>query len=113
MFLFCFRRQDKWLPAFPKGKGDSTGVCGAMVSTGGPTQLTARTRLGARTGKYRLSFAHHVPKGITCAGRMGVRSRITQKKSASCVWWTKNNNLMLIKGAIAGRRGSLVEIISR
>jgi large subunit ribosomal protein L3 len=45
------------------------------------------------------------------AGRMG-SDRITQK-NLQVVLVDKENNLMLVKGAIAGKRGTLVEIISR
>jgi large subunit ribosomal protein L3 len=45
------------------------------------------------------------------AGRMG-GDRITQK-NLQVVFVDKENNLILIKGAIAGRRGTLVEIVSR
>ena len=53
----------------------------------------------------------HVPKGMRMAGRMG-SDRITQK-NLKVVSIDKDNNIMLIKGAIAGKRGSLVEIVSR
>ena len=45
------------------------------------------------------------------AGRMG-GDRVTQK-NLQVVLVDKENNLMLVKGAIAGRRGTLVEVISR
>jgi large subunit ribosomal protein L3 len=45
------------------------------------------------------------------AGRMG-SDRITQK-NLQVVLVDKENNLMLIKGQVPGRRGSLVEIVSR
>ena len=45
------------------------------------------------------------------AGRMG-SDRITQK-NLKVVSVDKDNNIMLVKGAIAGKRGSLVEIVSR
>jgi large subunit ribosomal protein L3 len=38
--------------------------------------------------------------------------RITQK-NLQVVFVDKENSVMLVKGAIAGKRGSLVEIISR
>ena len=53
----------------------------------------------------------HVPKGMRMAGRMG-SDRITQK-NLEVVLVYKENNLMLVKGAIAGRRGTLVEIVNR
>ena len=45
------------------------------------------------------------------AGRMG-SDRITQK-NLEVIFVDKENNTMLIKGAITGKRGTLVEIISR
>src|SRR3989344_6186113 len=53
----------------------------------------------------------HVPKGMRMAGRMG-GDRITQK-NLKVIFLDKENNIMLVKGAIAGKRGSLVVIISR
>ena len=53
----------------------------------------------------------HVPKGMRMPGRMG-SDRITQK-NLKVIFIDKENNIMLIKGAVAGKRGSLVEIISR
>ena len=53
----------------------------------------------------------HVPKGMRMAGRMG-GDRITQK-NLRVVFIDKENNIMLVKGAVAGKRGSLVEIVSR
>ena len=45
------------------------------------------------------------------AGRMG-SDRITQK-NLKVISVDKENNILLIKGAIAGKRGTLVEIVSR
>ena len=53
----------------------------------------------------------HVPKGMRMAGRIG-GDRITQK-NLKVVSVDKENNIMLVKGAIAGKRGTLVEIVSR
>jgi large subunit ribosomal protein L3 len=53
----------------------------------------------------------HVPKGMRMAGRMG-SDRITQK-NLEVVMVDKENELMLIKGAVAGKRGTLVEIIQK
>jgi len=53
----------------------------------------------------------HVPKGMRMAGRMG-SDRITQK-NLKVIFVDKENNTILVKGAIAGKRGTLVEIVSR
>jgi large subunit ribosomal protein L3 len=45
------------------------------------------------------------------AGRMG-NDRITQK-NLKVIFVDKENNLMLVRGAIAGKRGTLVEVVSR
>lgn len=45
------------------------------------------------------------------AGRMG-SDRITYK-NLKVVFVDKENNMMLIKGAVPGRRGTLIEIVSR
>ena len=45
------------------------------------------------------------------AGRMG-SDRITQK-NLQIVFVDKENGVILLKGAVAGRRGTLVEIISK
>ena len=44
------------------------------------------------------------------AGRMG--SDVVTLKNIKVVQIDKENNLILIKGAVAGRRGTLVEMIS-
>jgi large subunit ribosomal protein L3 len=53
----------------------------------------------------------HVPKGKRMAGRMG-GDRITQK-NLKVIAVDKDNNILLVKGAVAGIRGGLVEVVSR
>lgn len=53
----------------------------------------------------------HVPKGMRMAGRMG-GDRVTQK-NLKVVFVDKENNLLLVGGAIAGKRGTLVEIVGK
>jgi large subunit ribosomal protein L3 len=92
-----------------KGKGFQ-GVVKRHGFAGGPRthgQKHSEREPGSIGGGLRT----HVPKGMRMAGRMG-SDRITQK-NLTVVMVDKENNLMLIKGAITGRRGSLVEIISR
>jgi large subunit ribosomal protein L3 len=92
-----------------KGKGFQ-GVVKRHGFHGGPRthgQKHSEREPGSIGGGLRT----HVPKGMRMAGRMG-SDRITQK-NLQVVLVDKENNLMLIKGAIAGKRGSLVEIISR
>jgi large subunit ribosomal protein L3 len=92
-----------------KGKGFQ-GVVKRHGFHGGPRthgQKHSEREPGSIGGGLRT----HVPKGMRMGGRMG-SDRITQK-NLQVVFVDKENNLMLIKGAISGRRGSLVEIVQR
>ena len=92
-----------------KGKGFQ-GVVKRHGFSGGPRthgQKHSEREPGSIGGGLRT----HVPKGMRMAGRMG-SDRITQK-NLKVVSVDKENNIMLVKGAIAGKRGSLVEIVSR
>ena len=92
-----------------KGKGFQ-GVVKRHGFGGGPRthgQKHSEREPGSIGGGLRT----HVPKGMRMAGRMG-SLRIFQK-NLQVVFVDKENNLMFIKGAIAGRRGTLVEIVSR
>ena len=91
-----------------KGKGFQ-GVVKRHGFHGGPRthgQKHSEREPGSIGGGLRT----RVPKGMRMAGRMG-GDRITQK-NLEVVLVDPANNLMLIKGAIAGRRGTLVEIHS-
>lgn len=91
-----------------KGKGFQ-GVVKRHGFAGGPRthgQKHSEREPGSIGGGLRT----HVPKGMRMAGRMG-GDKITQK-NLKVVSIDKDNNLILIKGAIAGRRGSLVEIVA-
>jgi large subunit ribosomal protein L3 len=92
-----------------KGKGFQ-GVVKRHGFHGGPRshgQKHSEREPGSISGGLRT----HVPKGMRMAGRMG-SDRIMQK-NLEVVFVDKENSLMLIKGAIAGRRGTLVEIVQR
>ncbi|HTE48531.1 MAG TPA: 50S ribosomal protein L3 [Candidatus Paceibacterota bacterium] len=92
-----------------KGKGFQ-GVVKRHRFAGGPRthgQKHSEREAGSIGGGLRT----HVPKGMRMPGRMG-GDRITQK-NLKVVSIDKENNIMLVKGAIAGKRGSLVEIVSR
>jgi len=92
-----------------KGKGFQ-GVVKRHGFHGGPRthgQKHSEREPGSIGGGLRT----HVPKGMRMAGRMG-SDRIFQK-NLQVVFVDKENNLMFIKGAIAGRRGTLVEIVQR
>ncbi len=92
-----------------KGKGFQ-GVVKRHGFHGGPRthgQKHSEREPGSIGGGLRT----HVPKGMRMAGRMG-SDRITQK-NLKVVFVDKENNVMLVKGAIAGKRGTLVEIVNR
>ena len=92
-----------------KGKGFQ-GVVKRHGFHGGPRthgQKHSEREAGSIGGGLRT----HVPKGMRMAGRMG-SDRITQK-NLKVVLVDKENNIMLVKGAIAGKRGTLVEVVSR
>ena len=97
------------ISSISKGKGFQ-GVVKRHRFAGGPRthgQKHSEREPGSIGGGLRT----HVPKGMRMAGRMG-GDRITQK-NLKVVFVDKENNIMLVKGAIAGKRGSLVEIIKR
>jgi len=92
-----------------KGKGFQ-GVVKRHGFHGGPRshgQKHSEREPGSIGGGLRT----HVPKGMRMAGRTG-GDRITQK-NLKVVLVDKENNLLLVKGAVAGRKGTLVEIVSR
>ncbi|HEV7423942.1 MAG TPA: 50S ribosomal protein L3 [Candidatus Paceibacterota bacterium] len=92
-----------------KGKGFQ-GVVKRHGFHGGPRthgQKHSEREPGSIGGGLRT----HVPKGMRMAGRMG-SDRITQK-NLEVVFVDAENNIMLVKGAVAGKRGTLVEVISR
>lgn len=92
-----------------KGKGFQ-GVVKRHGFHGGPRthgQKHSEREPGSIGGGLRT----RVPKGMRMAGRMG-SDRITQK-NLEVVFVDKENNMMLIKGAIAGKRGTLVELVGR
>jgi large subunit ribosomal protein L3 len=92
-----------------KGKGFQ-GVVKRHGFGGGPRshgQKHSEREPGSIGGGLRT----HVPKGMRMAGRMG-SDRITQK-NLKVIFIDKENNTILIKGAIPGKRGTLVEIVGR
>ncbi len=92
-----------------KGKGFQ-GVVKRHGFHGGPRthgQKHSEREPGSIGGGLRT----HVPKGMRMAGRMG-SDRITYK-NLNVIAVDKENNIMLIRGAVPGRRGTLIEIVSR
>jgi large subunit ribosomal protein L3 len=92
-----------------KGKGFQ-GVVKRHGFAGGPRthgQKHSEREPGSIGGGLRT----HVPKGMRMAGRMG-SDRITYK-NLKVVGVDAENNKLFIKGALPGRRGTLIEIVSK
>ncbi|MEK7113899.1 MAG: 50S ribosomal protein L3 [Patescibacteria group bacterium] len=92
-----------------KGKGFQ-GVVKRHGFSGGPRthgQKHSEREPGSIGGGLRT----HVPRGMRMAGRMG-GDRITQK-NLQVVFIDAENNTMLVKGAIAGKKGTLIELMTK
>lgn len=61
-------------------------------------------------GSIGQRFPQHTLKGMRMAGRMGGERQTTRGLKVVSV--DKENNLLAIKGAVPGRRGTLLEIVS-
>ena len=61
-------------------------------------------------GSIGQRFPQHTLKGMRMAGRMGGERQTT--RGLEIVSIDKGNNLMMIKGAVPGRRGTLLEIVT-
>ena len=92
--------------AISKGKGFQ-GVVKRHGFHGGPKSHGQKDRHRA-PGSIGASFPEHVIKGMRMAGRMG-GDKVTVK-NLEVVEVDSENNLIAIKGAIPGRRGTLVMI---
>ena len=91
-----------------KGKGFQ-GVVKRHGFRGGPKSHGQKHSLRA-PGSIGATFPERVPKGRRMAGRMGYE-RVTQE-GLKIVKIDAENNIIAIKGAVPGRRGTLLEIIS-
>ena len=102
-----FEEGDKvLLSGTSKGKGFQ-GVVKRHGFHGMPkTHGTKKTHRGG--GSIGSQFPQHVRKGRKMAGRMG-SDRVT-RRNVQIVKIDKENNLIAVKGAVPGARGSLVEI---
>jgi large subunit ribosomal protein L3 len=97
--------------AISKGKGFQ-GVVKRHGFHGGPRthgQKHSEREAGSISGGTRNGG--RVPKGMRMAGRMG-GDRITVK-GLKIVGISPEENIVFVKGAVPGRRGTLVEIISK
>lgn len=91
-----------------KGKGFQ-GVVKRHGFRGGPASHGQKHSLRA-PGSIGSAFPQRVFRGMRMAGRMG-NDRVTTK-GLKIVRVDKENNLLAIKGAVAGKNGGLVEIVS-
>lgn len=92
--------------AISKGKGFQ-GVVKRHGFHGGPKSHGQKDRHRA-PGSIGTSWPQHVIKGMRMAGRMG-GDKITVK-NLEIIEVDKENNLIAIKGAIPGRKGTLIMI---
>ncbi len=92
--------------AISKGKGFQ-GVVKRHGFHGGPKSHGQKDRHRA-PGSIGASWPQHVIKGMRMAGRMG-SDKITVK-NLEVIEVDKENNIIALKGAVPGRRGTLVMI---
>ena len=105
--LTDFKSGDKvTIMAISKGKGFQ-GVVKRHGFHGGPKSHGQKDRHRA-PGSIGASWPQHVIKGTRMAGRMG-GDKITVK-NLEVIEVDKENNLIAIKGAVPGRKGTLVMI---
>ncbi|MDP2946232.1 MAG: 50S ribosomal protein L3 [bacterium] len=105
--LTDFKSGDKvTVIAISKGKGFQ-GVVKRHGFHGGPKSHGQKDKHRA-PGSIGASWPQHVIKGMRMAGRMG-GDKITVK-NLEVIEVDKENNLIAIKGAIPGRKGTLVMI---
>ncbi len=95
--------------AISKGKGFQ-GVVKRHGFHGGPKSHGQKDRHRA-PGSIGSSFPEHVFKGMRMAGRMG-GERVTVK-NLEVVEVDNENNLIALKGAVPGRRGTLVVLSTK
>ena len=91
-----------------KGKGFQ-GVVKRHGFKGGPASHGHRHSL-RKGGSIGSAYPQHVFKGKRMAGRMG-SDRVTVK-NLSIVWIDEEKNVLAVKGAVPGAKGSVVEVIS-
>ena len=91
-----------------KGKGFQ-GVVKRHGFKGGP-RSHGQQHSEREPGSIGGGLRNRVPQGMRMAGRMG-GDRITVK-NLKVIAINKEENILLIKGAVPGRRGTLVEVRS-
>jgi len=90
-----------------KGKGFQ-GVVRRHGFAGGPKTHGHRHVLRSG-GSIGSAFPEHVQKGKKMAGRMG-HTQVTVK-NLKIAWMDKDKDIIAIKGAVPGRKGSWVKIV--
>jgi len=95
--------------AISKGKG-TQGVVKRHNFAGGPKTHGHRHVLRSG-GSIGSAFPEHVQKGKKMAGRMG-NAQVTVK-NLKVAWVDKDKAVVAIKGAVPGRKGSWVKIVSK
>lgn len=94
------------------GVSKSKGYAGGMKRhgfAGGPASHGQKHSARER-GSVGPRFPEHVVKGVRMPGRMGGMRATTRKLSVISI--DKENNLLAVKGAIPGRKGALIEVLS-
>lgn len=97
------------ISSISKGKGFQ-GVVKRHGFKGGP-RTHGQKHSERKPGSIGAGGIQRVFKGLRMAGRMG-SDRITVK-NLKVVQVDKKNNLLLVRGAVPGRKGTLVEIIAK
>ncbi|MDD2934897.1 MAG: 50S ribosomal protein L3 [Candidatus Pacebacteria bacterium] len=92
-----------------KGKGFQ-GVVKRHGFAGGP-RTHGQKHSERKPGSIGAGGIQRVFKGLRMAGRMG-SDRITVK-NLKVVQVDKKNNILLVRGAVPGRKGTLVEIVAK
>lgn len=94
------------------GISKSKGYAGGMKRHGfaGGSASHGQKHSARERGSVGPRFPEHVVKGVRMPGRMG-GTRATARK-LSVISIDKEHNLLAIKGAIPGRKGTLIEVLS-
>jgi len=92
-----------------KGKGFQ-GVVKRHGFSGGPKSHGHRHALRS-AGSVGSAFPQHVMKGKKMAGRMG-GEQVTVK-NLKIAWVDDEKNIVAVKGAVPGRKGSWVKIVNK
>ena len=92
-----------------KGKGFQ-GVVKRWGFAGGPASHGQKHSLRA-PGSIGSAYPQHVMKGKKMAGRMGGQNQTTRNLKVMDV--IKDKNILIVKGAVSGNNGTIVEVTSQ